>query len=185
MPSYFHDVAPEAGGDSVLRRLQGLDLTNQLNRRIRDENLEGKVVLVDFFCRGAGKQQADRLNYLRQIQLAFAKSDSSLQLLSIGLGPGADSLSVLRQVADSFHADPDSWWLARGSRKEVYGLFGRLMGTAVPDTSIRAADLYARDRWVLLDKHRFVRGYYSGLDSADLRHCLRDISLLMVEREKH
>lgn len=184
MPSYYHDAAPE-GGDSVLRRLQGLDLTNQLNHRIQDDNLEGKVVLVDFFYQGAGANQSIRLNYLRQVQLAFAKSDSALQVLSISLRPGADSLPVLRQVADSFHADPDSWWLARGSREEVHALFGRLMGVSPPDTSVQAANLYARDRWVLLDKHRYVRGYYSGLDSADLRHCLRDISLLMVEREKH
>lgn len=184
MPSYYHDAAPE-GGDSVLRRLQGLELTNQLGQAVRDRNLEGKVVLVDFFYAGAGGNQSVRLDYLRQVQLAFAKSDSALQILSVSLRPGADSLAVLREVADSFHADPDSWWLARGSRRQVHALFGRLMGLPVPDSSAHAARLYTRDQWVLLDKHRYVRGYYSGLDSSDLRHCLRAISLLMVEREKH
>lgn len=184
MPAYFHDPAPEAG-DSVLRRMPDVELTNQLGHLVTRDRLEGKILLVDFFYAGAEGQQPLRLNHLRQVQLAFAQSDSSLQILSISLKPLVDSVPVLKHVADRYHADPDSWWLTTGPDSAICRLYGRLLGTAVPAASAPADSLYQQDRWILVDKHGFVRGYFSGLDSADLRHCLRDISLLMVEREKH
>ena len=38
-------------------------------------------------------------------------------------------------------------------------------------------------RFVLIDKAFKVRGYYNGLDSADMKKLARDIGLLMLEKD--
>jgi len=36
---------------------------------------------------------------------------------------------------------------------------------------------------VLIDKQRYVRGYYNGLDTAELRKCADDIGLLSMQKK--
>ena len=38
---------------------------------------------------------------------------------------------------------------------------------------------------VLLDKEHVVRGYYNGLDSADLNKLAKDLVFIMLEKDKH
>ena len=45
-------------------------------------------------------------------------------------------------------------------------------------------DFVHTTRFVLLDKDRYVRGYYNGLDSTSLSKLARDIGFLMLEKDK-
>ena len=45
-------------------------------------------------------------------------------------------------------------------------------------------DFVHTTRFVLLDKDRYVRGYYKGLDSSSLSKLARDIGFLMLEKDK-
>jgi protein SCO1/2 len=40
------------------------------------------------------------------------------------------------------------------------------------------------DKFYLLDKNRVIRGWYDGTDSASLTKLARDVSLLILEKDK-
>lgn len=167
--------------DTLYHQVTGLDLVNQLGHRVHSRDLEGKIVLVNFFhprCPGPCRAV---LQSLKTLQTGFALNDSALLILSISLDSSGNQVSRLKHLADSLGVDQDTWWFLSGDPSGIRTLAREdFFGTRVltPSTPLPL------DTLVVLDKHRFVRGYYDGLYSTEVRRCARDIGLLMLEREK-
>ena len=112
-----------------------------------------------------------------------ASLDTIVQFISITVNPGYDSFQVLRTYADRFNANPDHWWFLTGDKKAIYNFIRNELGVATGPGDGGADDFIHSDRFVLLDKDRYIRGYYDGLNDTDVRKCADDIVLLTLERK--
>jgi protein SCO1 len=171
--------------DTGYVHIPDITLTNQLHEQVSTATLQNRALVVNFMCRSCINRQTRATQNMRMLQLAFRKDnkheyslDTMVQLLSITTDPAADSFATLRLLADSMGVDHDRWWWLTGDKQTIDN-FSNAIFDNLPD---KTADRY--NTLVLLDKRRNIRGYYNGLDTADIRRCADEIVLLTLEKEK-
>lgn len=184
-------VESVANGDTVFHQVGDLVLTNQLGQRVSLANdLKGKIVVLNFIFTNCPDVCPTLTNNMRLLQKSFRKDtkkqtsmDTVVHLLSITVDPERDSFPALRAFADRFGANHDHWWFLTGDKQTIYNFARKEVQLPVGPGTGGADDLVHSDRLVLIDKDRYVRGYYNGMDEKEAKQCADDIVLLTLERK--
>ncbi|MHB1920748.1 MAG: SCO family protein [Chitinophagaceae bacterium] len=191
VPGYFVAERVDSSGspdfrhyDTIYHRVGEFHLFNQLGHEVSFRSIGQKVVLVDFFSTSCPVICPQLTQNLKIIQDAFAKNDSILQILSFTLDPEQDSIPVLKAYADHYRVNQDSWWFLTGNKSQIDHLAQKEFFVN-PGKGQRGPDgFFYSNQWILLDKYRYIRGYYNGLDSNEVKRCANDIALLFLEKDK-
>lgn len=170
--------------DTIYHQVGDFHLVNQLGQPVSFESIGPKVVLVDFFFTSCPSFCPTLSANLKWVQTSFGAADTGLQILSFSVDPVHDSVTRLKAYADHYGADPDDWWFLTGDKKQIYDMARHQFFVDAEDGNGGPDDFVHTDKWILLDRHRYIRGYYSGVDSADVKRCMNDIALLMIEKDK-
>ena len=101
----------------------------------------------------------------------------------MSIDPSHDSVPQLRKFADKFKASPDNWWFVTANRKETYDFALQEMKANVADTEIDTGFIHT-SLFFVIDREKIVRGFYDGFDSVAQQKLVRDIPLLMLEKER-
>lgn len=145
--------------------------------------LKEKVIVVDFFFTRCPSICPQMTKSMKRLQASFAKNDSIVQFLSITVDPEHDSVKNLKTFADRYQVDHSTWWMVTGDKRTLYDFALREMRASVADVNVDTAFVHTQNFFVL-DKEHVVRGWYNGLDSADMHQLVRDIPLLMLEKDR-
>ena len=89
----------------------------------------------------------------------------------------------LRKFADKYTSNHDSWWFVTGNKKDIYDFAINDIKANVADINVDTAFIHT-ENFFLLDKNHVVRGWYNGLDTLKQSKLVRDIPLLMLEKNK-
>ncbi|MCD6062814.1 MAG: electron transport protein SCO1/SenC [Flavipsychrobacter sp.] len=178
--------------DTVYRQVSDITLTNQLGNRVSlNKDLAGKVVVVNFFFARCPSVCPRLTTNMKLLQNAFRKNarkrdalETDVQLVSITVNPEHDSFPVLRAYADRFGVNHDHWWFLTGSKQDIYDFGRNELRVSVQPTEGGADDFMHTEKIVLIDKDRYIRGYYDGLDSVEIKRCADDVVLLKLEKKK-
>jgi protein SCO1/2 len=170
--------------DTIWHSVRNIQFTNQLGKKVSLADLKGKILVIDFFfshcptvCPGLAKAMA-------RLQNSFTgENDSIVQFISISIDPEHDSVTQLRTFADKYTSNHDSWWFVTGDKKDIYDFALNEMKASVADSNIDTAFIHT-ENFFLLDKDRVIRGWYNGFDEEEQRKLVRDIPLLMLEKDK-
>ncbi len=169
--------------DTIWHKVKNISFTNQLGKRVSLDDLHGKIIVLDFFftrcpsiCPGLAKS-------MKRLQDSFVKNDSIVQFISISIDPEHDSVPQLRKFADRYNINHDTWWVVTGDKKEIYDFALNEVRANIADPGVDTAFIHTED-FFLLDSNRIVRGYYNGFDTTEQAKLVRDIPLLMLERDK-
>ncbi len=173
----------KATSDTLWHSVKNIAFTNQLGDKVSLDDLKGKIIVASFFFTRCPSLCPQMARSMKKLQKSFKKNDNIVQFLSISVDPEADSVSRLKQFADKYSVDPGSWWLLKGDKKEVYDFALNQLKANVADINIDTAFIHTDD-FFLLDKERVVRGWYSGLDTLEQAKLVRDIPLLMLEKNR-
>lgn len=168
IPKGFHKIPP-------------FQLTNQQGEVITEKDVNGKVFVVDFFftsCPGICPKMTDNMSV---IQDAFLKENDVL-LLSHSVTPDYDSVKVLQEYAKAKGVNVEKWHLLTGEREEIYNL-GRNFYFVEEDLGLKkkATDFIHTENFVLIDKNRYIRGIYNGLNKTSVNQLIEDIKVLKLE----
>jgi protein SCO1/2 len=176
--------------DTVWHKIPNFSLTNQLGQQVTLDSLAGKVIIADFFftrcpsiCPGMTVNMKRLRDGIHSADRLGNREANFVQFLSFSIDPERDKVQDLKRWADRFEINPQNWWLLTGDRQQIYDLsikdmkLNAISGGTV-DTSFIHTDLF-----VLIDKRRNIRGYYHGLDTADLGRLSRDVILLSLEKD--
>ncbi len=190
MPSrYFYDSVQviEKNGkityDTIWHSVSNIHFTNQFGKNVSFADLKGKIIVLDFFFTRCPTICPKLAKAMKRLQNSFPNNDSIVQFVSITVDPKHDSVQQLRKWAERFDVNPDSWWLLTGNRDSIYQLALKEIKASVADVNIDTAFIHT-ENFFLLDKERIVRGWYNGLDSSDQKKLVRDIPLLMLEKDR-
>lgn len=198
MPGYFGIEQLDtvnAGGkiavDTVYHRVSDLRLINQLGKEISiDSDLKGKILVIDFFFTTCPSVCPRLTDHMRKLAVSYKKDpkkeaslDTVVQFLSITVNPERDSFPVLRAYADRYHANHDHWWFLTGSKKTIYDFARHELKLTVGPGDGGADDFVHTEQFVLVDKDRYIRGYYNGLEDSNTVKCADDIVYLTLERK--
>lgn len=180
-------VAKEKNGkivtDTIWHKVKNIAFTNQLGKSVSLNDLEGKILVVNFFFTRCPTICPGLARSMKRLQDSFKKNDSIVHFISISIDPVHDSVPQLRKFADRYNANHDTWWFVTGDKKEIYDFALNEMKAGLADTEVDSAFIHT-ENFFLLDSSRVVRGWYNGFDTLKQAQLVRDIPLLMLERDK-
>jgi protein SCO1 len=190
MPArYFYDsvsVKDKDGksiNDTAWHHVSNMEFTNQFGKQVSLADLKGKIIVLDFFFTRCPTICPQLAKAMKKLQNSFTNNDSIVQFISISVDPRHDSVAELRKWAEKYNVDPDSWWLLTGNRDSIYHFGINEIKANIADVNVDTGFIHT-ENFFLLDKERIVRGWYNGLDSMDQKKLVRDIPLLMLEKDK-
>lgn len=189
-PRYFYDsidTTKQNGRisiDTAWHKVKNMAFVNQLGETVTLDSLKGKIVVIDFFFTRCPSICPGLALRMKKLQESFVNSnDSIVQFISISVDPEHDSVPQLRKFANRYTSNHDNWWFVTGNKKEIYDFAFNELKASIADTEIDSAFIHT-ENFFLLDKHRVVRGWYNGFDSVKQAKLVRDIPLLMLEKER-
>jgi len=170
--------------DSLLtfHRISPFILINQEGDTVTEKTFENKIYITDFFfttCPGICPEMTANMDIL---QKEFFNDDDIL-LLSHTVTPNADSVPVLKDYATEKGVRSGKWHLVTGDREQIYKL-GRQDYFVEEDLGIEKEeeDFIHTENFVLVDKRRYIRGIYNGLNKTSINQLIADIKTLKNEK---
>ncbi len=151
------------------------NLTTERNNQFTQANLIGKVTIADFMfteCGGACPMMSAKMEDLNQ---KFS-TDPNVQFLSFSVDPESDSPQVLAEYARQYKAKPRKWTFLTGSKKSIYTLSKDGFHLAL-NTDAEGAIMHS-EKFVLIDHHGAIRGYYDSNDDQEMKLLIRDAGIL-------
>ena len=122
----------------VISQVQTFQLTNQVGKVVRAEDLQGSVWVANIiFTRCLGPCQK-MTRVMEKLQSEFA-GNSKVRFVSITADPGYDTPEVLRRFAERYHADPSRWHFLTGPKVDI-------IRVAVDDLKLTVVDKAERER---------------------------------------
>jgi protein SCO1/2 len=187
---YFYDtvmVKMEKGkkvNDTVWHKVRPFKLKNQFGKEVGLEDWGGKIIIADFFFTSCPSICPKLTRNMKKLQTAFKKTDSLVRFVSFTVDPVRDTVQALKAYGDKFGIDHDSWFMLTGDRKELYDIALNEFKASIASNGNIDTGFIHTDRFFLVDRDRVVRGWYNGLDSANLDKLIKDVVLLNMERDK-
>ena len=169
--------------DTIWHKVKNIHFVNQLGKHVSLDDLHGKVLVIDFFFSRCPSICPGLAMRMKRLQDSFKQNDSIVQFISISVDPEHDSVPQLRKFADRFSVNHDTWWFVTGDKKEIYDFALHELKAGLADTDVDTAFIHT-ENFFLLDSSRIVRGWYNGFDTVKQARLVRDIPLLMLERDK-
>jgi protein SCO1 len=189
--------------DTVWHKVADFSLQDQLGKTVSWKDMEGKVIVADFFFTHCPTICPTLTKIMRDLQLGIRSSDKAgnrdadfVQFLSFSIDPERDSVAALKKWADRFQVNPQNWLLLTGNKKQIYDLSVKEMKVPAEDGSKIDSNFVHTDVFVLLDKYKNIRGYYHTLitdpqtgawrpDTASLTKLQQDIIFLSLAKDPH
>lgn len=150
-------------------------LTDTAGEAFDSKELEGKVWVASFFfssCPGPC------LNLNRRIAGLRDKVPSEVRFVSISVDPENDTPEKLAAYAQSFRNSPDGWRFLTGDRDNIHQIAANFKVTAGEKAGGEHSITHTF-RLMLVDQQGNIRGYYSGMDDADLAALHKKIEKLL------
>jgi protein SCO1/2 len=169
--------------DSVYHTIADFKLVDQNANIVTNHSLKDKIYVANFFFCACGTICPRMTKYMHRLQDQF-KNDNRVEFLSHTVDPEHDSIAVLKKYEERNNIDGKKWHLLTGLRQELYDLSKRSYYLGVANDS--PDDFEHSEKFVLVDNHRIIRGYYDGTDSVEVDKLKKDIKILLneVRREK-
>lgn len=161
-------------------RIGDFDLIDQFGGHLTLGDVEGKVIVADFFFVTCATICPKMSVQMARVQEAF-KDEDGLMLLSHSVTPEMDSVPVLAEYAARHGADPARWRFLTGDRKQIYALARKSYFAAMDEGDGGPDDFVHTENFVLVDPRRRIRGFYDGTSAKDIDRLIADIPKLLTE----
>ncbi len=169
--------------DTVWHKVKNIEFTNQLGKKVSLNDLKGRILVIDFFFTRCPSICPGLARSMKRLQDSFVKNDSIVHFISISVDPEHDSVPQLRKFADRLNVNHDTWWFVTGDKKEIYDFAFNELKASLADSQADTAFLHT-ENFFLLDSSRIVRGWYNGFDTVKQAQLVRNIPLLMLEKDR-
>lgn len=181
---YIGEREVNAPGDTTYFTVPPFNFIDENGQPFTDKDVEGRVLIVDFFftrCTSICPKMSIQMQQL-QLQLDHPQYQDVL-LLSHTVDPENDTPEVLKAYSKRLEADPKRWKFLTGNAPDIYrqGNMGYLL-SASADSS--AAEQFVHSpQFVLVDKRHHIRGMYDGTNTDAMRDLMVDLKMLLQEEK--
>ena len=157
----------------VLGDVPPFELTNQQGHAFNRAALDGHVWVADFIftnCEGPCPRMSSHMHAMQNA------TDASVRFVSFTVDPDRDTPPVLANYAKRFVADDSRWAFLTGDKATLNTLDQDAfrLGTI-------GAEMDHSTRFVLIDKHSRIRGYYGIAQGNPVEKIVRDAARLEKE----
>ena len=94
--------------------------------------------------------------------------------MTVTVDPEYDTPGILKQYAEKYQADTNTWHFLTGDKKKIERLMFDGFKLGFADDIV-----FHSDRLILVDRDLKIRGYYSGSDKKDFQRLQHDIKRIL------
>jgi protein SCO1/2 len=157
-------------------------LINQDGKVTNENSIKDKIYVADFFFVTCPTICPRMKKNLLTIYKKY-EGNPNVLFLSHTIDPDHDSVSVLNDFANRLGANSNQWLFLTGNRDSIYQLAAKgYYATALPDSTEPGGYVHSGGL-ILIDKKRRVRGIYDGTSEKDADVLIKDIEILLNEKE--
>lgn len=166
------------------------ELINQYNKKISNENYNGKVYVLEFFFSTCPTICPIMNRNMVSIQNEFF-GNPNFGIASITINPENDTSEVLKKHASELGANSVNWHFLTGDKKYIYEIANKGFNIFAGENSKVNGGFEHSGLFALIDKNGKIRCrkdeqgnpimYYDGLDKKGVNAIKEDIKLLLEE----
>ena len=164
-----------------------LDYTIPAGRFIdQDSNIidaattNGKIYVADFFFTSCPSICPKMMKEMSRV-LDKYKDNNELVILSYSIDPVRDSGARLKNYEKKLGIQNTKWRLLTGEKDSIYALAEKYLVSAAEDPDAPGGHIHSGN-FILVDKHRRIRGYYNGTKDESVDKLLKEIDVLLKEK---
>ncbi|NAS11498.1 SCO family protein [Poritiphilus flavus] len=165
-------------GELVYYKAPEFSLRSQTGEAFSEQQLHGKIHVVDFFFTTCPTICPKMTSHLREVQQHFEGNDK-VGILSYSIDALTDTPEVLENYAMANGIKNEQWKLLTADQTDVFEISKGYKVMAFDDSRGEERTLIHDGTFVLLDAERRIRGYYNGLDPQDTRRLIADMEKLL------
>ena len=168
-------------GYSSIHRIPAFSFTDQDGKTITEKTVDGKIYVADFIFTRCGSICPKMTTNMGTLQQKF-KADDEVLFLSHSVTPQMDSVPVLKKYAEDKGIISGKWHLLTGNVDDIYRLAKKeyYAGDTIGYYQTGNEFLHT-ENFILVDKHRRIRGVYNGTLPLEMERLSDDIGTLKKE----
>jgi protein SCO1 len=168
------------GTDTVYHTIQDFSFVNQDSVAVTNETFKDKIYVADFFFTSCRTICPIMKTQMVKLYKAF-ENTSDVMLLSHTIDPNYDTVALLRDYAQRLGVSSKKWHFVTGVKDSIYEIAHKsYYSTALEDKSEEDGFIHS-GAFLLVDKHRRIRGKYDGTSDSDINRLIADIQRLREE----
>lgn len=164
--------------DTTYHTIPPFNFINQYNQKITENDVEGKVYVVDYFFTTCQSICPVMSTGLERVYKEY-KSRSDFMILSHTVDPETDSVAQLLSYSKLHGVNDSKWQFVTGEKKHLYEVARKGYLLNAEEGNGGAEDFIHTQNFALVDKERHIRGFYDGTDSIEINRLIIDIKLLL------
>jgi protein SCO1/2 len=174
-------ISPSDSNYSTIHQIPNFSFTNQDNQTVTEKTVDGKIYVANFIFTRCGSICPKMTANMGILQKKF-KEDKDLIFLSHSVTPEMDSVAALRRYANQKGIISGKWHLLTGNKDEIYRLAKQqyFAGDTLGYYQTGNEFLHT-ENFILVDKHRRIRGVYNGTLPIEMDRLIDDIGTLKQE----
>lgn len=157
----------------VYGQVPEFSLVDQRGQSVTRSALQGRVWVADFIfthCAATCPMLTARFSRLQE-----RLNGAPIKLVSFTVDPRRDTPEALARYAEGYRASRGRWLFLTGDKDAIFRLCKE--GFKLP-VSEESGEPVHSNRFVLVDQQGRIRGYYDGLEEADVQKLRQHISAL-------
>ena len=174
-------ISPSDSNYSTIHQIPNFSFTNQDNQTVTEKTVDGKIYVANFIFTRCGSICPKMTANMGILQKKF-KEDKDVIFLSHSVTPEMDSVAALRRYANQKGIISGKWHLLTGNKDEIYRLAKQqyFAGDSLGYYQTGNEFLHT-ENFILVDKHRRIRGVYNGTLQIEMDRLIDDIGNLKQE----
>lgn len=188
VPKIIDRVQPHAKEMATIGPVPEFSLTNQNKETITNEDLLGKVYVVEFFFTTCPSICPIMHKSMVKVQDKFF-GNPRLAFVSVTINPEYDTPEVLKAYAEENKVVHNNWQFLTGELESIYALANQGFNLYAAEAPEVDGGFEHSGFFALVDKEGVIRSrlveqgnpkiYYNGLEDKDVRELIEDIEKLL------
>jgi protein SCO1 len=166
--------------DSVDYTIPDFQFTDQDGNQVDSNTIKGKIFVADFFFTSCPSICPKMMKEMDEVYDKF-KDNKDVVILSYSIDPARDSVARLKAYEKKIGFESSKWHLLTGNKDSIYSLADKYLVSAAQDPDAPGGYIHSGN-FILIDKHRRIRGYYDGTNADKVQKLKDDIETLLKER---
>lgn len=173
----------EATQDTVYHTVGNFSFVNQDSALVTPATLDGKIYVVDFFFTSCPTICPIMKKEMLRVYDEF-KDNPEVAIVSHTIDPEYDTVALLHDYAERLGVTSPAWQFVTGEKDSIFNVaLKSYMVTAAEEEQAPGGRVHS-GAFILVDKHRRIRGMYDGTVTEKVDVLINDMHRLLREAEQ-
>jgi protein SCO1/2 len=170
------------GKDSVYHTIAPFSFVDQDSNIITNDTFKDQIYVADFFFTSCRTICPKMKTQMKRVYDATV-NEPDVKLLSHTIDPDFDNVELLHNYANMLGVSSDRWHFVTGyPRDSIYKIAQTSYYSTAAKDPTEPDGFIHNGAFLLVDKHKRIRGKYDGTREADVDRLLKDIDKLRNEK---